>query len=285
VQMRFGIDVPNHGPYSDPRLLAELAREAEAAGWDGFFIWDHLVRWNDRRLPVADPWVALAAMASTTERIRLGPMVTPLARRRPWKLARETVTLDHLSGGRLILGVGLGARSEAEFEAFGDEGNPVQRATMLDEGLEVLTGLWSGQPFGYYGIHYQIQETQFVPPPVQSPRIPIWVAGTWPRKRPFRRAANWDGAFPLGAGRSHLDMMTPDEIRQVVAYVKQQRTSPSPFDIVHAGLTPGENTSQDAETVLAYAEAGVTWWLENITPQRGPLETMRERIRSGPPRI
>ena len=178
--MNFGIDVPNHSAYSDPRLLVELACEAEAAGWDGFFIWDHLVRWNDRRIPVVDPWITLAAIAVKTERICLGPMVTPLARRRPWKLARETVTLDHLSGGRLILGIGLGSRSTAEFKAFGDEGDPKARAAMLDEGLEVLAGLWSGHAFSYSGKYYQIEETQFRPPPVQSPRIPIWVAGTWP---------------------------------------------------------------------------------------------------------
>lgn len=283
--MYFGIDVPNQGSHSDPRLLIELAREAEAAGWDGFFIWDHLVRWNDRRMPVVDPWITLAAIAVNTERIRLGPMITPLARRRPWKLARETVTLDHLSAGRLILGVGLGARSNVEFKAFGDEGDPKARAAMLDEGLEVLTGLWSGEAFSYHGGHYQIEETQFRPPPVQSPRIPIWVAGTWPNKRPFRRAARWDGVFPLGAGQGYLDMMTPDEMRDVVAYVMKHRQYDTRFDIVHSGITPGESKTEDAQIVAPYAAVGVTWWLENITPERGSLQEMRERVRQGPPEI
>ena len=283
--MNFGIDVPNHGDYSDPGLLVELACEAEAAGWDGFFIWDHLVRWNDRRIPVVDPWIALAAIAVKTEHIRLGPMVTPLARRRPWKVARETVTLDRLSGGRLILGIGLGSRSSAEFKAFGDEGDPKARGAMLDEALEVLAGLWGGEAFSYRGKHYQIEETQFRPGPVQSPRIPIWVAGTWPNKRPFRRAARWDGAFPLGVGQSHVGMMTPGEIKAVIAYVLEQRTDDAPFDIVHSGITPGESMDQDAEIVAPYAALEVTWWLENINPERSSLHTMRHRIRFGPPKI
>ncbi len=282
--MNFGIDVPNHSAYSDPRLLVELACEAEAAGWDGFFIWDHLVRWNDRRLPVADPWIALAAIAVKTERIRLGPMITPLARRRPWKLAKETVTLDHLSGGRLILGIGLGSRSNAEFKAFGDEEDPKVRAGMLDEGLEVLTGLWSGEAFSYRGEHYQIEETQFRPLPVQWPRIPIWVAGTWPNKAPFRRAARWDGVFPLGVGQSQLDMMRPDEMRDVIAYVMKHRTGYASFNIVHSGITPGESKTEDAQIVAPYVALGVTWWLENITPERGSLQEMGNRIRSGPPK-
>lgn len=283
--MYFGIDVPNYGTYSDPHLLLELAGETEAAGWDGFFIWDHLVRFEDKRIPMADPWIVLAAIAASTERIRLGPMITPLARRRPWKLARETVTLDRLSNGRLILGVGLGARSKIEFAAFGDEGDPKVRAAMLDEGLEVLNGLWSGEPFSYDGEQYQIEEMQFRPGPAQSPRIPIWVAGTWPKKRPFRRAARWDGVFPLGAGQGFLDMMTPDDMRDATAYVREHRSNDAPFDIVHSGITPGQNAAEDVEIVAPYVEVGVTWWLENITPTRGSLEKMRERIRRGPPNI
>jgi alkanesulfonate monooxygenase SsuD/methylene tetrahydromethanopterin reductase-like flavin-dependent oxidoreductase (luciferase family) len=283
--MNFGIDVPNHSAYSDPRLLIELARETEAAGWDGFFIWDHLVRWNDRRIPVLDPWITLAAIAVNTERIRLGPMVTPLARRRPWKLARETVTLDHISAGRLILGIGLGARSNAEFGAFGDEGDPKVRAAMLDEGLEVLTGLWSGKTFSYRGKYYQIEETQFRPVPTQSPRIPIWVAGTWPNKRPFRRAARWDGVFPLGVGQGHLGMVPPDVMKEVAAYVMEHRTDDTPFDIVHSGITPGESKTEDAQIVAPYAALGVTWWLENINPERGSFQKMRHHVRFGPPKI
>lgn len=282
--MKFAIDVPNHGPYGDPNLLLELAGEAEAAGWDGFFMWDHLVRRTDPRLPLVDPWVALAAIAARTERIRLGPMVTPLARRRPWKVARETASLDHLSGGRLILGVGLGSADQAEFAAFGDAGERKVRAEMLDEGLDILAGLWQGQPFQYQGRHYRLQETLFLPPPVQSPRIPIWVAGTWPNRPPFRRAARWDGVFVQRAGQSQTEMMSPDEIREARAYIGQFRQAETPFDIAHAGLLPGHSPAEDAAIAASYAAAGVTWWLENITPDRGPLAAMKARIRQGPPR-
>jgi len=232
---------------------------------------------------VADPWVALAVMAMSTERIRLGPMVTPIPRRHPWKLARETVTLDRLSAGRLLLGVGLGGFQSEEFEAFGEEGDPKVRAAKLDEGLEVLTGLWSGEPFSYSGKHYQVKEVHFIPPPVQQPRIPIWVAGTWPIKAPFRRAARWDGVVPTN--RDVDKPLTPAEIRDIVAYVKEHRASDAPFDVGHGGQTPGRDAAEDAEIVAPYAEAGVTWWLEARLPWVSPLAEVRERIRKGPPRV
>jgi len=186
--MRFALYVEITGLLGYPQTLARLAREAEAAGWDGFFIWDIFGGDSAAPAPVVDPWIALAAIAATTERIRFGTMVTPLPRRRPWKLAREAVSLDHLSGGRLILGVGIGAMPE-EFARFGDEPDPRKRAEMLDEGLEVLTGLWSGEPFSFHGRYYWVEEATLLPRPVQQPRIPIWVAGIWPHKPPFRRAA------------------------------------------------------------------------------------------------
>jgi alkanesulfonate monooxygenase SsuD/methylene tetrahydromethanopterin reductase-like flavin-dependent oxidoreductase (luciferase family) len=282
--MFFAVDVPNHGEYNDPHLLLELAIETEAAGWDGFFIWDHLVKYHDARLPVADPWIVLSAIAVHTKRIRLGPMVTPLARRRPWKLARETVTLDHLSNGRLILGVGLGARSAAEFENFGDEGNLGIRAQMLDEALEVLTGLWSGEPFHYKGAHYTIKETSFRPKPRQVPRIPIWVAGTWPNKKPLQRAARWDGAFPIGAGHSQVDMLAVTEVSEAIHYLKSYRGLDKRFAIVHLGITPADDLAQDAKIVAQYAQTGVTWWLENINPERYSLAEARQRIGKGPPK-
>jgi alkanesulfonate monooxygenase SsuD/methylene tetrahydromethanopterin reductase-like flavin-dependent oxidoreductase (luciferase family) len=282
--MFFAIDVPNHGEYSDPHLLLELAVEAETAGWDGFFIWDHIVKSYDARLPMADPWIALGAIAAHTKHIRLGPMVTPLARRRPWKLAREAVTLDHLSKGRVILGVGLGARSEAEFENFGDEGHPGVRAQMLDEALDILDGLWSGEPFHYQGAHYTIGETQFRPMPLQKPRIPIWVAGTWPHKKPLQRAARWDGAFPIGSGHSHVDMLPVAEISEAILYLKDNWPLNQRFDFVHLGLTPADDPTQGAEIAAQYAKAGVTWWLENINPRRCSLAEARQRIRMGPPK-
>lgn len=193
--MKYGIHLPNFGPFGSARVLADLAKDAEDAGWDGFFIWDH----NNRAYVFdnVDPWVALAAIAINTSTIKIGAHVTPIPRRRPWNLARETVSIDHLSGGRLIFGFGIGSGAREEWDIFGEETNPKIRGKMLDEGLDILTGLWSGEPFAFEGNHYKVEETQFIPKPVQSPRIPLWGAGAWPHKAPFRRAAQFDGVYPL----------------------------------------------------------------------------------------
>jgi alkanesulfonate monooxygenase SsuD/methylene tetrahydromethanopterin reductase-like flavin-dependent oxidoreductase (luciferase family) len=284
--MQFAINLPNFGPYGDPKLLADLAHEAEDAGWDGFFIWDHVQFFvPGQQVPVADPWVALSAVACATSRIRLGPMVTPIARRRPWKLARESVTLDHLSGGRLILGVGLGDPAATEFGALGEPTDAVIRAEMLDEGLEILAGLWTGQPFMFEGKHFQVRDALFFPAPVQTPRIPIWVAGWWPNKRPMRRAARWDGAFPGKLVSGGYDWMSPDDVRDVAAYVTAHREGDAPFDIVAGGRTPADDPTQAAAIVAPYAEAGLTWWNEGVPDLLAPVEVMRARIRSGPPRL
>ena len=288
--MRFGITVPPFADFSDPHTLAELAREAESAGWDGFFIWD-AVFFDPTFHPMADPWVSLAAVALSTQRMRIGTMVTPVARRRPWKLARETVSVDRLSNGRLILGVGLGDPVQWDFGFFGEETDSKIRARRLDEGLEVLTGLWSGEPFSYQGEQYDVKEVIFRPTPVQSPRIPIWVGGWWPNKPPLRRAARWDGVCPAKWGGT----ITPDEWQELLAYVQAHRTASTPFDAVHSGATPGDNLTQAAELVETYAQAGVNWWIEPVDPWRfgwsfevpwAPEATvlMRERIRQGPPR-
>lgn len=279
--MRFGLDLTIFGELADPKLLADLAVEAEAAGWDGFFLWDHVASTFDPR--VTDPWVALAAAAVRTSDVRLGPMVTPLARRRMTRLARETVALDQLSGGRLILGVGLGANDELEFGAFGDEGDRRARARILDESLEVLTALWSGEPVSFEGEHLRVQAEPFLPTPVQRPRIPIWVAGSWPLRRPLRRAAVWDGAYLNKAGADFQYQMTPEEMREVATAVERYRTSGGPYDIVHAGLLSGER-GRDRALAEAYADAGVTWWLEHIYPGRLQVDELRRLIRVGPPR-
>src|SRR5437763_10779934 len=204
--MQYGITLPTS---LDARTLAELAHEAEEVGWDGFFYWD-VIFGND-------PWVALTAVAMRTERIRMGTMLTPISRRRPWKLAGETVTLDHLANGRLILPVGLGA-PETGFDKVGEETDRKVRAKMLDEGLDVLTGLWSGQPFSYSGEHYHIQDVTFSPTPLQSPRIPIWVVGAWPRMKPMRRVLRYDGVLPMKMNDDgSFAQMTPANIR-IIAY-------------------------------------------------------------------
>jgi alkanesulfonate monooxygenase SsuD/methylene tetrahydromethanopterin reductase-like flavin-dependent oxidoreductase (luciferase family) len=275
--MRYGIYLPSVGDYSDPRLLAKLAHEAEEEGWDGVFIWDHI----GQPEMAADPWVALAAMATSTERVKLGPVITPIARRRPWKLARETVSLDHLANGRLILGVGLGWGHQ-EFEAFGEDGDPRARAEKVDEGLAVLTGLWSGESFSYSGKHYQVRDACFKPRPVQLPRIPIWTCGAWSdKKAPFRRAARWDGVIAIcGTGEDRL--ILPDEVRAIGAYIKQYRTNDDPFDVVVILWSEGERAAEELQGIAQYAEAGATWWLEDLSLERFSPREARERIHKGP---
>ncbi|MCP5099791.1 MAG: LLM class flavin-dependent oxidoreductase [Chloroflexi bacterium] len=284
--MKTALYLPPFGEFADANLLAEVAREAEDAGWDGFFIWDHiLMEWP---APVCDPWIALTAVALNTTHLKFGPMITPIPRRRPWKLARETVTLDRLSGGRLILGVGSGY-SGKEFNDLNEKTDVKTRAAMLDEGLDILTGLWSGEPFSYDGNHYQINDVTFQPTPHQSPRIPIWVAGFLPYKAPMRRAARWDGVFALPIVET--ETLTTDEIRQIKGTIQQYRTDDAPIDIVFSGASSGENTASDIARQTEYEEAGVTWWFENINPWRfgwdmksaWPLNAMRNRIRKGPP--
>jgi probable F420-dependent oxidoreductase len=281
--MKYGIYMPPGEDFSDPRVLAELAQDAEQAGWDGFFIWDHVVLGCSER--VLDPWVGLAAVAMVTRRMRIGTMVTPLPRRRPWKLARETATLDRLSGGRLILGVGIGL-GHAEWDDLGEETDPRTRGEMLDEALQVLAGLWSGERFSFQGKHYQVTNARFLPTPFQ-PRIPIWVGGFWPKKAPMRRAARWDGAYPLF--NVWQDPAKLDAFKEAVAFLWEQKPTAQPFDILAVGST---QSSRDVDAPRLYQEAGATWWMEAIDPwdfgwpDRGPwpIEAMRQRVRLGPPR-
>jgi alkanesulfonate monooxygenase SsuD/methylene tetrahydromethanopterin reductase-like flavin-dependent oxidoreductase (luciferase family) len=290
--MQYGLYLPNYGVFGDVRLLADLAREAEAVGWDGFFLWDHIAeQYEDTTtmLPMIDPWVALAAIAMQTEKLRIGTTVTPLPRRRPWKLARETVSIDRLSNGRLILGVGIGA-GELEWDHLGEETDLRSRGQMLDEGLDILTGLWSGEPFSYSGKHYQIEHAQFLPTPVQQPRIPIWVGGLWGNKAPFRRMARWDGMFPL------FDVFGPEQhapFKESVQYVQSLRSDPTnPFDIIKMGVTPGDNSDESRGRIQPAIDAGATWWLELMMPEvyelgHGPeaFDLLRKRVMQGPPRV
>lgn len=278
------VGLPNVREYADPRLLVDLAVHAEAAGWDGVFVWDHIAREEDPAIPATDPWIVAAAMAVRTERVRLGIMVTPLARRRPWKVARETVALDRLSGGRLTLGVGLGGGVRNEFAAFGEASDARARAELLDEGLAILGGLWSGEPFEFHGRRHHVTGAQFLPRPVQRPRVPVWVAGRWPNRRPFRRAARWDGVFPVFEGVAYAEMPAPEQLAEVVAYTREQRKAEDPFDVALECISDGEDRPADAALAQAYADAGLTWWVEKLGWFRGRLDAVRERIRRGPPR-
>ena len=275
------LSVPHFGDYADPALLAELARDAETAGWDAVFLWDHILMDVAEPPPQTDAWIALAAMASATERIRLGPMITPLPRRHPWKVARETVALDRLSRGRLVLGVGIGEPADAEYEQFGQDGDARVRAEKLDESLEIVTGLWTGAPFAYRGRHYEVRRSTFLPTPVQRPRIPIWAAGQLPHPRPLRRAARWDGYYPIAD--NGMRAPTVEEIRTVAADIGRLRGSLEGFALVVGGETaagPGGRRAVDA-----YASVGATWWFERISGFRGSLATMRDRVRAGPPTV
>ena len=290
--MQYGITLPNIGVAGDPRIPVELAVEAERAGWDGVFLWDCIYvaeALGEAGQAACDPWITLAAIATQTSRVRIGTMVTPLSRRRPWKVARETVSLDYLSGGRLILPVGLGAIDDGGYAKVGEVLDRKIRAQMLDESLAILDGLWSGQPFSFHGEHYQVEEMTFLPPPMQQPRIPIWVVGAWPRMKSMRRVLNWDGVLPAKMQEdSSFAEMTPDDLRAMQDFLASQRTQQTPFDIVMEGETSGDDLEQARSIVRPLAEAGVTWWLEAVwgTPAAsGGVEGMRTRIRQGPPRL
>jgi hypothetical protein len=268
----------------DPAAISELAQEAEAAGWDGVFIADALdiVIPNSPPLPWFDPWIVLAAMAMRTERIRIGTMITAVPRRRPWKLARETVTLDQLSRGRLIFGAGLGAaEDDGGFYKVGEAMDIKVRAQRLDEGLAILAGLWSGEPFSFSGDHYDVKEMTMLPMPVQSPRIPVWVPGVWTKTKSMQRALRWDGIIPQKY--KSMERMTPAEVLELKKFVKNHRSSGDPFDIVVGGTTPGSNRKRAEATVRPFREAGATWWLESL--MTSSWDKLRKRIEQGPPRV
>jgi alkanesulfonate monooxygenase SsuD/methylene tetrahydromethanopterin reductase-like flavin-dependent oxidoreductase (luciferase family) len=251
VSAKRGIFLAPFDELVDPGTLAELASRAEQRGWDGFFLWDH-IKYRPPVRAVADPWIALAAIACATDRLRIGPLVTPLSRRRVQKVARETVTLDHLSRGRLTLGVGLGSDRNDELEPFGEVVDPRERARLLDQGLERLSTFWAGE---------------FQPTPVQEPHIPVWVAGRWPNRRPVQRAARWDGMFPI-------ELDGPDDLAALATEIRELRAGrQDPFDLV-AEIQPGASAEP-------WEAAGATWVLTDFElPPR--LDEVREAIETGP---
>jgi alkanesulfonate monooxygenase SsuD/methylene tetrahydromethanopterin reductase-like flavin-dependent oxidoreductase (luciferase family) len=270
--MRAGLFFPLFDELADPNLVARLAAEAEEAGWDGVFVWDHL-RWHAPVVDVADPWITLAAIATATETIRLGPMVTPLARRRPAKVARETATLDHLSDGRLILGVGVGSDEfGAEYSLTGEELDARRRARMLDEGLGILTTAWTGAPVDVQGEFYKVGGMRFTPRPVQRPGVPVWVAASYGKAKPLQRAARHDGLFPV-------NLEHPDQLAELAATVKALRDEAgvdptAPYDLV-ASLSIGVDPAP-------WESAGATWWLVEFPSHGSSADTIRDVIRDGP---
>lgn len=266
TRLRSALWLPLFGDLADPIIVARLAAEAEAAGWDGLFVWDQ-VCWREPVRRVADPWIVLAAAATATRRLRLGPMVTPLPRRRPAKVARETATLDRLSGGRLTLGVGIGDdRYAGELSTTAEELDDRRRGRMLDEALAVLAVAWSGEPVRHRGEHYTIDGIRFLPRPVQRPGIPVWAAGMPGNVKPIRRAARLDGFFPA-------NLQHPDQVAEIAALLADLRGGLDGYDLA-VGLKPGVDPEP-------YKRAEATWWLAEIDPEAS-LDTVRGLLRDGP---
>jgi alkanesulfonate monooxygenase SsuD/methylene tetrahydromethanopterin reductase-like flavin-dependent oxidoreductase (luciferase family) len=261
--VRFAVSIP---PFTDPRVIVDLGVLAEEREWDGVVLWDHL-QWDTHlELDVHDPWAMLSAMAVRTERVVLGTAVTPLARRRPWVLAKQVVTLDHLSNGRAMLGIGLGEPGDADFSVFGDEGDRAGRARITDEGLTLLDGLLRGDPVAHHGDHFDV-EAHLRPRPVQSPRPRIIVAGTHPHRRPLERALRWDGFFPI----SYTSLLSPAQLVEYLEGVAR----PAGWEVW---------TAWDMDHPVAdYAAAGVDWLVEGGWPEGDWVPEMRRRIDAGPP--
>lgn len=283
--------------YSDPANLVDLAQVAEQAGWDGYFICDHLLLDPDGMLPLADPSVVLGAIAAVTNRVIIGSMVTPVSRRRPWKLAKEFASLDQLSKGRLRIGVGLGGLDQ-EFSNFGEDPDKKVLAKKTDEGLAIMEQLHRGEVVNFDGEMYQVKNARLLPGSVQRPRIPVWVGAMLPAKPGQRRAARWDGVMPhvMPANLeetqdiSDVDMRllmspSPEQIREVVEFTSSLRETDDPFDVVACGVTDGLGPDATRRKLDAFEEAGATWWLEWLDCGRPEtFKKVREQVESGPPR-
>ena len=284
--LKHGIAVPNFR--SDPNDLIELGVATEEAGFDGYFLWDHIVFSNrGDGPPVQDPWAVLSVVAARTSRITIGTVVTPVPRRRPWQLARQTTTLDLLSDGRVVLGVGIGSPAYGDFGIFGEPSGDRERAELLDEGLEVLAGLWSGERFSYAGRHLNVDRVRFTPTPVQRPRIPVWVAGVLPAPRPIARAARWDGFVPIRWSEADgLIRPSASDIADVTGQIAAQRaaqdTSTSTgYDMVVWAEVAAEPAALPG-LAGPYAAAGATWWIETARPEPDWWEGVQARVKAGP---
>lgn len=268
--MRYGFVVP----WGDAADIGDLAEAAEESGWDGLFVWEPV--WG------VDAWIALGLAAVRTSKIRLGTMLTPPSRRRPWELAGQVATVDRLSAGRVTLSVGLGA-VDAGFDTFGEESDKRIRAELMDECLDIMCGLWAGQPFEYSGRHYQVQPTEFptIGHVAQDPRVPVWCVGALGRPKSMARALRWDGVIPqvldpdVDGGARQADLAEVIELRGMID------DGPNPgADIVVEGQWTEHSPA-------AYADAGATWWIESMwgaMSEHSPVAAAYDRLREGPPR-
>ncbi|MEJ7838115.1 MAG: LLM class flavin-dependent oxidoreductase [Thermomicrobiales bacterium] len=278
--MKFGFV----GSYGSTDQILEMAVAAEEAGWDGFFTWDGI---SVGEVDTFDPWSMLGALAVKTSNMTLGAMIFPLSRRRPWKVAREAITIDHLSHGRLVIPVGLGAAAhDGGFaRVSGEVTDRKQRAELLDDTLAILDRAWTGESFSYQGTHHRVDNLIFRPKPVQQPRIPIWVVAMYPSPKSMNRAIEWDGILPTFKGAQPMEQMKPETVREVVAWIEQHRTSDRPFDLVLEGVTTGV-PFEDNDQLKPLADAGATWWIESRwDTDRDTPEALLERIKLGPPRL
>jgi alkanesulfonate monooxygenase SsuD/methylene tetrahydromethanopterin reductase-like flavin-dependent oxidoreductase (luciferase family) len=269
--MKFGLSVPNLGAFGDAGVLSALARDAETSGWDGFFVWDHILFRLEEAVPMVEPWTVLAAIATRTEKMTIGVMVTPISRRRPHVLARQVATVEQLAPGRVVLGAGLGTAVGPDFSAFGEVDGDRERAERLDEGLEIVRGLLSTDHYGFSGSHFSVEDATFLPRPAS---LPIWVGGRWPNKRPFRRAARYDGAFIERAGES----VRPEDVAEAKAYCLANGASEG-FEMIVGGRTTGSEDS-----VVDFARAGAAWYLEYLSWREEDAASSKARVLAGPPR-
>lgn len=292
--VNYGIALPNWEVEGDTERLVEYGVAAEEAGWDGVFLADHLAMGGEGGYPdFPDPWITFSGIAARTDDIRLGSWVTPVPRRQPWQLARNLATLDRLSDGRVILGTGLGRAFD--YTTFGTPWSPKQLGAKYDEALDVITGLWTGEPFSYDGEYYTVTDAVMKPTPVQEPRIPIIIGGLWPNKKPFHRGARWDGMIPhyrgdgvipaegMESGQSG-DVTLPErthdpetEVREMVNYY--HGASEATGEV----FLPADPPHASAEWIDFCRDLGATWLYSRcLTPESG-WDLNMERIRNGPP--
>ncbi len=248
------------GSYGTAGQLLALAEAAEASGWDGYFAWDGI---SVGPMDTFDPWALLGAVAVKTSRITLGAMVFALPRQQPWKVARESITVDQLSAGRLVMPVGLGAVDDGGFSRVsGGVTDRRTRAELLDDTLAILDKAWSGETFSYSGTHHSVTDLVFRPIPIAQPRIPLWVVGAYPSTRSLRRALRSDGTLPQRTDRPPMTPLEPADVAEIAGYVNEQRHAATPFEIVVEGKLPTDR-NEAADRLAAFDEAGATWWIES----------------------